>query len=275
MIRFCGFADEASADMKEQIEALKRNGFSFLEIRGVDGVNISEITKEKAKEVRTMLDDAGLAVWSMGSPIGKITLNDDFAKHLDLYKRILEYADILGASKIRMFSFYPVEGLSYEETQAKVFERLNAFCDVTPDGIMMCHENEKEIFGESAENCLAIHKAFPKIRAVFDPANFVQSGVDTLKAWELLHPYVAYFHVKDALADQTVVPAGEGIGNLPTLLKQYIAGGGEVLTLEPHLAVFPGFEKLENGASLKEEITYYQSGHDAFDAAANALKKLL
>ena len=190
MIRFCGFADEASADMKGQIEALQRNGFSFLEIRGVDGVNISEITREKAKEVRKMLDDAGLAVWSMGSPIGKIALNDDFGAHLDVYKRILEYADILGAQKIRMFSFYPVSGMSDEETKEKVFARLEEFCKVTPDGIMMCHENEKEIFGESAENCLAIHKAFPKIRAVFDPANFVQSGVDTLKAWDLLHPYV-------------------------------------------------------------------------------------
>ena len=222
-----------------------------------------------------MLDDAGLAVWSMGSPIGKITLNDDFAAHLDVYKRILEYADILGASKVRMFSFYPVECMSAEETEAKVFERLDAFCAVTPESVMMCHENEKEIFGESAENCLAIHKAFPKIRAVFDPANFVQSGVDTLKAWDLLAPYVEYFHVKDALADQTVVPAGEGLGNLPTLLKKYIAQGGEVLTLEPHLAVFPGFEALENGVSLKEGIVYYKDGHEAFDAAANALKKIL
>ena len=275
MVRFCGFADEASADMKGQIDALKRNGFSYLEIRGVDGTNISEITKEKAKEVRKMLDDAGLAVWSMGSPIGKITLNDDFAAHLDVYKRILEYADVFGASKIRMFSFYPVANMSAAETKEKVFERLEEFCKVTPSGIMMCHENEKEIFGESAENCLAIHKAFPKIRAVFDPANFVQSGVDTLKAWDMLHPYVEYFHVKDALFDQTVVPAGEGEGNLPALLKSYIQMGGEVLTLEPHLAVFPGFDKLENGASLKEGITYYQSGHEAFDAAANALKKLL
>lgn len=275
MVRFCGFADEASADMAGQIEALKRNGFSFLEIRGVDGTNISEITAQKAKEVRKMLDDAGLSVWSMGSPIGKITLNDDFDAHLDLYKRILEYADILGAKKVRMFSFYPVADMGAEETKEKVFARLDAFCGVTPEGVMMCHENEKEIFGESAENCLAIHKAFPKIRAVFDPANFVQSGVDTLKAWDMLHPYVEYFHVKDALADQTVVPAGEGIGNLPVLLKKYVAQGGEVLTLEPHLAVFPGFDKLENGASLKEGITYYQSGHEAFDAAAAAMKKCL
>ena len=81
--------------------------------------------------------------------------------------------------------------------------------------------------------------------------------------------------MKDALSDQTVVPAGEGEGHLPELLKNYIQKGGEVLTLEPHLAVFPGFDKLENGASLKEGITYYQSGHEAFDAAATALKKLL
>lgn len=35
--RLCAFADEAGADINEQIKALKENGISLLEVRGVGG----------------------------------------------------------------------------------------------------------------------------------------------------------------------------------------------------------------------------------------------
>ncbi|MBQ2734938.1 MAG: sugar phosphate isomerase/epimerase [Clostridia bacterium] len=276
MYRFAAFADEASSRVKEQIVAMRRNGISLLEIRGVDGTNISKITAEKAKEVRRMLDDAGMAVWSMGSPIGKISLADDFAPHLDEYKRILEYADILGAQKIRLFSFYPIEGESEETTLARVLERLNAFCELVPDGITLCHENEKRIYGETPEKCLKLHQALPKLRAVFDPANFVQCDVDTKAAWEMLKPYVDYLHIKDARLDNhKVVPAGAGDGNLPYVIKDYLARGGEVMTLEPHLKVFSGLSELENGESLPEGVVAYRTNDEAFDAAVAALHGVL
>lgn len=273
-MKFCAFADEASPAVVGQIEAMKRNGISLLEIRGVDGTNISKITLDKAKEVRRMLDDAGLAVWSMGSPIGKISLADDFAPHLDDFKRILEYADVLGASKVRLFSFYPVAGESDAVTLEKVLERLNAFCEITPNSVTLCHENEKKIYGETAERCLAIHKALPRLRAVFDPANFVQCGVDTLKAWDLLCDYVDYLHIKDAMADGAVVPAGRGIGNVSEIVRRYLAQGGEVMTLEPHLTKFVGLDKLENGESLKSGLSVYKDNDEAFDAAVNALRTI-
>lgn len=273
-MKFCAFADEASPAISGQIAAMNRNGISLLEIRGVDGENISAITPAKAKEVRRRMDDAGLAVWSMGSPIGKISLADDFAPHLDSFKRILEYADILGASKIRLFSFYPIAGESDSVTLEKVLERLNAFCEVTPNSIVLCHENEKKIYGETAERCLAIHRALPRLRAVFDPANFVQCDVNTLQAWELLKDYVEYLHIKDAMADGVVVPAGHGIGNLAEIIKRYLAQGGEVMTLEPHLTKFIGLDKLENGESLKPGLSIYRSNDEAFDAAVAALKAI-
>ena len=101
------FADEASGRMEGQIAAMTRNGLQGLEIRGVDGQNIADITTEKAREVRKKLDDAGLCVWSMGSPIGKIDIaRGDFGAHLDKLRHTLDLADILGAKNLRMFSFY-------------------------------------------------------------------------------------------------------------------------------------------------------------------------
>ncbi len=276
MYRLSAFADEASPEIRGQIAAMKRNGISLLEIRGVDGENISKITSEKAKEVRSMLDAEGIKVWSIGSPIGKFHLErEPFSNHLDAFKRVLEYADILGANKIRMFSFHPVEGLNDEQMFEQNLEHLSQLCELTPDSITLCHENEKKIYGETPEKCLQILKAFPKMRAVFDPANFVQCGVDTLKAWEMLKPYVEYVHIKDANEEGTVVPAGYGLGNIPTILKDYFARGGEVMTLEPHLHLFAGLDKLEDGESLKPGVRTYRDNDEAFDAGVCALKDIL
>ena len=275
MYKLCAFADESSSAIAGQIDALKRNGISLLEIRGVDGENIKDISLEKAKEVRKMLDDAGLAVWSMGSPIGKHHLERDFEPHMDAYKRIVEYAYVLGAQRIRMFSFYAAPDDSAEATKEKVFAGLTRFCDYAPDDIILCHENEKKIYAETPETCLEILKAFPKMRAVFDPANFIQCNVDTLSAWNMLKPYVDYLHIKDAIADGTVVPAGMGLGNLPAIVKDYLASGKSVMTLEPHLNAFTGLDKLEDGESVKQGFTVYKSNEESFDAAVTALKGIL
>ncbi len=275
MFKLCAFADESSPAFVGQIDALKRNEIPYLEIRGVDGDNIKDVTPARARELRRMLDDSGLAVWSMGSPIGKLHLEDDFAPHLDDHKRILELADILGASRVRMFSFYPLVDGDDERSHEMIWDYLGRLCDATPDEIILCHENEKKIYGETPEKCVEIHKAFPRIRAVFDPANFIHCGVDTLKAWEMMEEYVDYMHIKDANADGIIVPAGQGIGNIPEILPRYAARGGEVLTLEPHLKVFKGLDKLEDGGSIKQGTVVYDTSEQAFDTAVNALKSVI
>ncbi len=269
--KLAAFADEADGRISEQIKAMKDNGIDYLEIRGVDGENISDISCDKAKEVRRQLDAAGLGVWSLGSPYGKIGICDDFAAHLDKFRHGLELADILGAKHIRMFSFYVPSG---DEARYKdeVMSRLEQFIDAAKgSGIILCHENEKGIYGDIAARCEEIHKQFPQLKAVFDPANFIQCGQDTKEAWEKLSPYIEYMHIKDAMADGSVVPAGKGIGNLPYLLKEY---RGSVLTLEPHLSVFDGFDKLETEEKTKMGYCY-PSSRAAFDAAVSALKELI
>ena len=270
--RLCAFADEASKSMDGQIAAMQKNGISLLEIRGVDGENVSAISAEKAKEVKSKLDAGGISVWSVGSPCGKADINGDAEKELDRFKRCIETGYILGAKNIRIFSFYPPKGEADNYTD-KVIERLQGFCEAAKgSGITLCHENEKGIYGDTAKRCHNILEALPDIRAVFDPANFVQCGEDTVKAWDMLSPYVHYMHVKDALADGSIVPAGKGLGNFPYILERY---QGEVLTLEPHLKVFAGLDALEKGEKTKINEFAYASADEAFTAAVTALRALL
>lgn len=277
-MKIYAFADEASANIDEQIKAMKENKLDGLEIRNVDGVNISRITKEKAKELRKKLDDAGLRVWTIGSPIGKIDIEkDDFALHTEKFRHTLELADILGAENIRLFSFF-TSAENRGSYKDKVIERLGAFCEIAKgSGITLCHENEKGIYGDIPERCLEIHKALPEMKAIFDPANYVQCEVDTLKAWEMIRPYVKYLHIKDALADGKVVPAGKGIGNVKFILDDYIRNGGDSVTVEPHLTVFDGLKALEKegDTSVVGEVYKYSSNTEAFTAAVSALRKLI
>lgn len=277
-VKIYAFADEASPNIDEQITALKRNGLDGLEIRNVDGVSVSEISDFKAKEVRKKLDDAGLTVWSVGSPIGKIDIeNDDFTVHTEKFRRTLEIAEILGAENIRLFSFFIPNGKNPDDYSGEVIDRLGTFLDLAGDTkITLCHENEKGIYGDIPERCLKIHNALPKLKGIFDPANFVQCGSDTLKAWDMLKDRIAYMHIKDAKADGTVVPAGCGDGNVEETVKRFISGGGKDFTIEPHLTVFEGFSHLERkGDETKISEYGYPDSNTAFDTACNAFKGLL
>ena len=169
------FADEASPSMAGQIAAMQRNHLQGLEIRGVDGQNIADITEEKARAVRRMMDDAGLRVWSIGSPIGKIGIEQEgFAAHLDKLRHTLVLADILGAENLRMFSFYLPEYEDPAQYRQQVLDRMGEMLRVAGgSSVTLCHENEKGIYGDSAVRCRDLLDVFPDLAGIFDPANFV------------------------------------------------------------------------------------------------------
>jgi sugar phosphate isomerase/epimerase len=273
-IKLCAFADESSPEISGQIDALCRNDIKLLEIRNVDGTNVSKISKEKAKEVTKSLNDNGIEIWSIGSPFGKINIKDDFAEHLDLFKFSLENAHIMNAKCMRIFSFFTEEYT--DAVKDEVFERLNKFSEAAKgSNNVLCHENEKEIYGDIASRCLEIFKTFPTIKGIFDPANFVQCDENTLTNWEMLKDYIHYVHIKDVDASGKIVPAGTGIGNIPEILKDYSSRCGSVISLEPHLKVFDGLAELENGKKTEIEESTYASNEEAFDAATVAIKKII
>jgi sugar phosphate isomerase/epimerase len=246
-------------------------------MRNLDGKNVVALSNAEAKEYKNQLEEKGLFVWSLGSPLGKIKITDDFAPHLDSFKRGMEIGGILGASACRMFSFYMPDEKDPADYKNEVIDRLGAFCEIAKDyNIVLCHENEKGIFGDIPSRCLEIHKALPSLKAVFDPANFVQCGVDTLAAFEALSPYVYYLHIKDAKREGDIVPAGEGDGNIKKIIELYKNQGGKVLTLEPHLFEFDGLKGLEKEGNTSEVGGYnFATAEEAFDAAVSALKNII
>lgn len=277
-LRIFAFADEADPNFDGQIDAMLRNDLQGIEIRNVDGENIGDISLDKARELRHRLDDAGLITWSIGSPIGKIHIEtDDFEAHKETFKRQLEIAHILGAENLRMFSFYIPKDKDPSIYKNEVIDRLGVLTNLAiGSGVLLCHENEKGIYGDNAARCLEILEAVPLLRAVFDPANFVQCGQDTIEAWELLKPYVKYMHIKDAKHDGSVVPAGLGDGNLSYLLAEYRLQGGREFTMEPHLSEFVGLGALEREGEKSQVGEFgYATQAAAFDAGVAAFRAIV
>ena len=272
-----GFSDEIAPELDLQLAAIREWGLSHIELRAADGVNVSDFSTEKVKEVKNKLAGAGVSVSSIGSPIGKIGIEEDFAPHLEKLKRTLEIQKELGAPYLRMFSFYIPQGRAPEDFREEVLDRMGRMVEEAAawDSVLL-HENEKGIYGDNAPRCKELLEAFygPHFKAVFDFANFVQVGQQTLPAYELLKPYVEYVHVKDAQwGTGAVVPAGQGDGHVKEILTDLTGGGWKgFLSLEPHLTDFAGLAALEQDPQKRGSAL---DGKSAWKLALDSLKEIL
>lgn len=271
MFTLSGFADEIHESVDQQLLTLEELDIRALEVRGVDGRNISELTLEETRALHNKLSSCGFTVSAIGSPLGKISLKDPFEPHLALFDHVMQQAQILETPYVRMFSFYDAQN-----GREQVMRQLESFLLHTPGDITLLHENEKGIYGDTGERCREIMDYFEgaPLLATFDPANLIQVGDDVLGAYALLKPYIAYVHVKDArYADGQVVPAGLGDGHWRDLLDLLRSSGYKgYLSLEPHLADFTGFQDLEQEITIKTDKA---QGADLFRLAAKQLKSLL
>lgn len=270
------FADEYADSFEEQLQGLCKLGISHIEIRHVDKKNISKLTKDEVLEAKRLLDKYGIKVSAIGSPLGKIKLDGDLDGHFETAKRVFEYANILGAKYVRMFSFYAPAGKSIVDMKNEVFSALERMISLAKEyGVILCHENEAKIYGDIPARCRALLDAFPDLMCVFDMGNYVLEGVDPYpEAYRLQKDRIAYFHIKDALSAGAIVPPGCGEAKIAEILAEHKkdADGDFFVSLEPHLELFSGLNSLV-GRSFENPYKY-PDAKTAFEDAAEKLKNL-
>jgi len=266
-VTLSGFADEISPDPRDQLATLAAESITHLELRSAWSVNVADFTAAQLGDFRAMLEDAGIRVSAIGSPIGKIPVGAPLASELERMRRIAGTARELGTAIVRVFSFFIPAGEPPERHRTQVIDRMAALAEIAAGhGLVLAHENEKEIFGDTPGRCADVIASVdsPALRATFDAANFVQCGVRPFsEAYGLLRPYLVYLQVKDALAATgAVVPAGQGDGQVRETLAALRDSGFEgFMSLEPHLARagrYGGF-----------------SGPEGFTLASRSLKLIL
>lgn len=244
MAKMSAFADEVTEDFRGQVEFLAKEKVGYIEPRFVNKKNLMDLNQRELADVRKLLRDHGLKISAIGSPIGKVKLDQPFKPHLDKFKHAVELAQYLETPLIRMFSYYAPEGRNIDDYRCQVMDRMVAKLEaLTGTNVIMVHENEANIYGHSAANCADLVKEIdsPKLRLAYDPANFVwgekiTNNVET--CWPLMKPYVVHIHIKDwklGAKDVGSMP-GEGDGQIKELLAELAAMKYQgCLTMEPHL----------------------------------------
>ncbi|NUQ02102.1 MAG: sugar phosphate isomerase/epimerase [Armatimonadetes bacterium] len=256
MPRLACFGDEIAKDIATQIEVMTSEGVCALELRAAEGFGVLELDGEIRENVRWQLREADVAVSSIGSPVGKSDITAPFAAEQARLARAIEQARFFGTRLIRIFSFFIPEG-QHATWRPEVMARLTALAQqAEAAGMVLCHENEARIYGESIAACRDLLETVdsPALRAVHDTANFVTFGEAAFPdGYEAVRPWLEYVHIKDRNQEGTQ-PAGEGDGRMPELLARLRDDGfNGYLSLEPHIG----------------------GGPDNFRRAARALKRLL
>jgi len=266
VFKLSGFGDEVSPDLATQLETMESVGIKHLELRGMKGKNVLELSEEEVEEARQILKEKNFRISAIASPIGKIKITDDFSLDLERLKKAIALAHIFETKYIRIFSYYLPEGncLSYGKEVIRRIKEMTKI--VEKEKIILLLENEDDVYGNTPEKCLEILKSINSsyLRSTFDPANFIMAGVKPYReAFPKMIKYIEYLHIKDArFSDKVIVPAGEGEGEIKKILKELKERNFDgFLSLEPHLAIsgkMSGF-----------------SGANLFKKAARALKKIL
>ncbi|GAC1551865.1 MAG: sugar phosphate isomerase/epimerase [Ktedonobacteraceae bacterium] len=276
MIRLSAFADEISADLDEQIAVLHSENISYLDLRSVDDTNVLDLTDAQIMTIKNTLNKQNIGVACIASPLGKVSIGSPFEVTRKKLERAIELAVIFQTPFIRIFSFYPPV-LSAEDAESGEFVDPTEWRDVVHKrlhtmteqartaNITLLHENEKDIYGDTIARCVDLLKSIDSanFQAAFDPANFVQCRqIPFPNAYEALRPWLRYMHVKDALADGSVVAAGEGEARWSDILQHLHKHGYDgFFSLEPHLALAGQFQGF--------------SGPERFRHASQAFQKLL
>lgn len=263
-----GFADEIAPDLETQLDVLDELGVEYLDLRSVDDTNVLDLSDDSVERIKQTLEERGFEVSSIGSPIGKVDVTADFESHLDRFERALSVAEAFETEYIRLFSYYIPEGEDPADYREEVLYRMRTKAEMAERrGITLLHENEKDIYGDTPERCYDIMRSVdsPHLRAIFDPANYVEIGVQAYPdALMQQIEYVEFLHVKDAVFGKRgeIVPPGEGDASIAAVLEAFQNRGFQgFVSLEPHLV----------DAGPKGGY----SGPEAFRTASHALTDIL
>jgi sugar phosphate isomerase/epimerase len=270
MFTLSAFADEIDPNPQIQLDVLEQSGIRHLELRSIHKTNVLDLTDQQVAELKALLDRRGFKLSAIGSPVGKIRIDEPFDPHLKRFDRAIQLCGVFGTPNIRVFSYYPPEGKDWdsagEEPVREVFDRLREQVQrAERAGVRLLHENEHRIYGDTPERVTRLCEALagPAFRAVYDPANYVFCGYDPWQGWQKTKQWTSHFHIKDwAPGEKHGRLAGEGHGRIAEVMAEAVQMGYDgFATLEPHLL----------GGGPTGGVT----GPELFPKAAAAFKSIL
>jgi sugar phosphate isomerase/epimerase len=298
---YTGFADEAGASIDVQIKATKELGWSHIESRNIDGVNLTDVSDEQFDEVAQKLADAGVTINCFGSAIANWSRDprkdEDFEYSVAALKRAIPRMQKLGTKMLRGMSFAVVRDAEPDspELEKIVFEKVNRLVKLCEDGgVFYMHENCMNYGGMSHKHTLKLldNVKSPNFKLVFDTANpvFTDRRIGPKpyckqSSWEFyshVKEFVEYVHIKDArYIEETdgifpkaehVFP-GEGDGDVEKIVTDLLTNGYDGgFSIEPHLAVVFHDDSVQSEDDVRYR-NYVEYGQHFMQLVANIQAK--
>lgn len=257
--------DEVSQDIRTVCEFAKRFDVRALEIRSVEGKSLSELTAKDARDIQSVIRDAGLYVASLAAPAFK-TKAENAENELRRFRRFAELAEIFECGIIRGFDFEKC-GMPAEERA----EWLSRAADIAAErGAVYALENDPGLHADTVAEVRNVldHASSPALKALFDPGNAVY-GRENARPYpddyELIRDDIVHIHVKDVIwqnGKPQMVRVGDGKVDYPGLIRRLIRDGyNGVLSLETHY---------RKNAALSDEQLRHPGGGGFSDGAHEA-----
>lgn len=215
-----GFSDEAanSKTLDQQFCAFAALGLEYFSIRFVDagnGIkNVMLLDEAELKTVEQKVEEYGLSVSSLGSPIGKVKLVDiedgtttpyrPFDQYIaEDVPRACELTNRLGAKLIRGFSFYHPRGSQIEDHFSQAVDQVGKIVDVCDShGLTYGLEVEANLVGQTGDLLARMHQEVNReaMLLIFDGGNLVTMGFDSEQVFQqyvAMKPGLGWLHIKD------------------------------------------------------------------------------
>jgi sugar phosphate isomerase/epimerase len=263
---YTGFADEAGDSIDVQIQATLELGWSHIESRSVDGVNLTDVSDRTFDRVCEELAAAEVHINCFGSAIANWSRDprseEDFQYSVEALRRAIPRMQRLGANMIRGMSFGLVEDeeLDSPELEQLIFDQVGHLVRICEEaGILYLHENCMNYGGMSYMHTLRLLDSIrsPNLRLVFDTGNPVftdhRLGPTPYRkqaSWEFysnVRDWIHYVHIKDGRyirESGSIFPLveytfpGQGDGDVARIVDDLLQTGYDGgFSIEPHLAV--------------------------------------
>lgn len=248
--------DEVAPRLDDALPWIRARGLRHAEIRMVDGRNVMTLSDDEARDIRKRVEAHGLFVSAIASPVFKCpldpnravaagdtfgqTADEDVHRHFELLERAFAVAEMLGTTRIRIFSFWREE--RPERYESDIAAHLRQAADAASErGMQLLLENEPSCNGGCAAEVgrLAELVGSPSLRVLWDPGNEAYTGRPAFPdGYEAVKRVLAHVHLKDAAIGPTgpaVVPIGSGAvdyaGQLKVLERDGYAG---LFSIETH-----------------------------------------
>jgi L-ribulose-5-phosphate 3-epimerase len=229
--RLSVLTDEVSANFVEALDWAVRNGFKHVEVRMVDGANVSNLSDADVDRAKKEIDRRGLRVSAIASPLFKCALDparpvesgdlfgnkeEDLPTHMKKLPRAIAIAKKLGTKNIRIFSFWREKDPA--RYMAEIVDHLKKAAAVAEkEGVLLLQENENACNGGYAEEVAEIVRRVnsPAMRVLWDPGNENYGGRSCYpEGYEKVKGLFAHVHLKDSVTGAdgkaACVPIGQG-----------------------------------------------------------------